>query len=563
MPTTSRPPRAFTLIELIVVILILGILSALAVVGYNAATDRAEASATQTKARNIATAVLAEATRSGSSSFDRSAVIAAVEEAFDVEVVDGMTASAWELGGPDDSPSRDDQFAVGFDDGKGMFNAQSGTRAVVVAGGKFPAAVSITTDGAAKPQTVDPGTTPSTAGDGATPTPTPATFEIAVNTSAPQCTDSSIVLPIAGFTSLDVDWGDGTGSENFSSGAVAHTYSAPGQYAITVKGQFDAFATATPFTSEQPAADSPCLISTGRWDEGTGTKTISFNGAVNLASVPTIPSTTTVLHRAFFNVPNFNGDISGWDTKNVTHMGGMFYQAASFNGDISGWDTSSVTDMSSMFQSATSFNGDLSAWNTKSVTDMGHMFSYAKAFNGDVSAWDTSSVTDMTALFQDATAFNGDVSAWDVSKVTKLGSIFMRAPAFNSDLSRWDTSKVTDTSQAFAGASSFNQDISSWDTSRVTTMALMFSNAPAFNQDISAWNTANVTSMSSMFNNATAFNQDIGGWNTGKVTNMNFAFSGASQFNQDLSRWNVSKVVQRTQFAASTPAWTLPKPVFA
>ena len=48
----------------------------------------------------------------------------------------------------------------------------------------------------------------------------------------------------------------------------------------------------------------------------------------------------------------------------------MFEGAAAFNGDLSGWDVRNVTDMSSMFCSAAAFNGDLSGWDVRNVTDM-------------------------------------------------------------------------------------------------------------------------------------------------------------------------------------------------
>ena len=47
----------------------------------------------------------------------------------------------------------------------------------------------------------------------------------------------------------------------------------------------------------------------------------------------------------FGNASAFNGDISGWDTSNVTNMEYMFIDASVFNKDISGWDTSNVTNM--------------------------------------------------------------------------------------------------------------------------------------------------------------------------------------------------------------------------
>jgi len=87
-------------------------------------------------------------------------------------------------------------------------------------------------------------------------------------------------------------------------------------------------------------------------------------------------------------------------------------------GDISQWDTNEVTDMSGIFQDASSFNGNISEWKTSNVTDMRNMFSGAPIFNGNISGWDTSSVTDMAYMFYGATSFNGILNCWDVKKVS-------------------------------------------------------------------------------------------------------------------------------------------------
>ena len=110
----------------------------------------------------------------------------------------------------------------------------------------------------------------------------------------------------------------------------------------------------------------------------------------------------------------FNGDISNWDTSQVTNMYAMFWQATSFNRPIGGWDTSKVTNMNSVFSSANAFNQDIGSWDTSQVTDMGHMFSSASAFNHDISSWTGSAATTaQTGMFYDATAFQAKFTCTD------------------------------------------------------------------------------------------------------------------------------------------------------
>ena len=62
----------------------------------------------------------------------------------------------------------------------------------------------------------------------------------------------------------------------------------------------------------------------------------------------------------------------------------MFSYTTDFNQNISGWDTSNVTDMNSMFKNATAFNQDISGWDTCKVIDMKDIFSDAKNFDKDI-----------------------------------------------------------------------------------------------------------------------------------------------------------------------------------
>ena len=103
-----------------------------------------------------------------------------------------------------------------------------------------------------------------------------------------------------------------------------------------------------------------------------------------------------------FSSSNFNSNISGWNTTNVTNMSYMFSNASVFDSDISGWDTSNVTDMSNMFYNAGNFNSDISGWDTSNVTDMSSMFYNNEGtykFNQDVGKWDVNNVINMSDMF--------------------------------------------------------------------------------------------------------------------------------------------------------------------
>ena len=245
---------------------------------------------------------------------------------------------------------------------------------------------------------------------------------------------------------------------------------------------------------------------------------------------------------SLFNNPDFNSEISFWDTSRVTNMWGMFAGTHAFNQYIGDWDTSNVTNMASMFYGASSFNQDIGNWDTSSVINMHYMFASTTIFNQDIGNWDTSSVTDMTSMFESAISFNQDIGNWDVSNVLNMSYMFFNTDFFNANISDWDISSVQYIDNMFNGAMVFNQDIGNWNTSNVLGMSGVFGSAENFNQNISEWNTSSATNMESMFYGATAFNQDIGDWDVSNVTSMRYMFADASSFNQDIGDWNISSV---------------------
>ena len=67
-------------------------------------------------------------------------------------------------------------------------------------------------------------------------------------------------------------------------------------------------------------------------------------------------------------------------------------------GLIANWDVSAITDMYQLFYNLKNFNADISSWDTSGVTTLSQMFRYASAFNQPLS-WDTSRVTNMFGMF--------------------------------------------------------------------------------------------------------------------------------------------------------------------
>ena len=281
---------------------------------------------------------------------------------------------------------------------------------------------------------------------------------------------------------------------------------------------------------------------------------------------------------------NNYGTMKNWNTSLVTKMVGYvwyddytadfigFGSKSSFNGDISGWDTSQVTTMESMFMEASAFNQNIGEWDTSQVINMEQMFYRASAFNQDISGWTgTAATTSQVNIFFDATAFLlkftcFETSAGPISSCTCNSDYCLTDDTFYNAIEQclledefnglcttygltttkygtmpdWDVSRVTkmvgidDYTADFIGfgsKSSFNGDISGWDTSQVTTMESMFMEASAFNQNIGEWDTSQVINMEQMFYGASAFNQDISGWTgTAATTSQVNIFFDATAF---------------------------------
>ena len=188
--------------------------------------------------------------------------------------------------------------------------------------------------------------------------------------------------------------------------------------------------------------------------------------------------------------------------------------------------------------------GNISEWNTSNITDMSNLFYELNDFNEDISRWDVSNVENMEGMFNEAKAFNQPIGNWKVSNVTNMRDMFNAAKAFNQPIGGWDVSKVKNMDGMFMNAITFNQPIGDWNVSSVINMELMFYKAKAFNKPIGNWNVSNVTNMDAMFYKAEAFNQPIGDWDVSKAPIMTDMFNNSGY---NLKEPNVERSKQRIQ----------------
>ena len=331
-----------------------------------------------------------------------------------------------------------------------------------------------------------------------------------------------------------------------------------------------------PITPTNPEVPDPVYGLISNWDTSNITSMASAFDAANTAYSAEVQA----------SIPNFNQNLSSWDTHLVESMENMFSQATMFNngaapgvggvpftadGDI--WNTGAVLSMFQMFGNCAAFNQDVSSWDTHAVTTMQFMFGEATTFNNGAepgvggvpfnrtldSIWDTGQVTDMFYMFGGCAAFNQNVSSWDTHAVTTMNFMFAGATTFNNGAapgvggvpfdrtlgSIWNTGQVLSMAGMFFGCVAFNQNVSSWDTHAVTIMSGMFLGATMFNNGAnpgvggvpfdrtpnSIWDTRQVLNMYAMFGNCAAFNQNVSSWDTHAVTTMGGMFGGATTFN--------------------------------
>ena len=111
------------------------------------------------------------------------------------------------------------------------------------------------------------------------------------------------------------------------------------------------------------------------------------------------------VYQFYDNIKNKNKyNLSKLDVSRIKNMDDVFMYSL-FDGDISQWNTSNVTSMDSMFNGATKFNSDISKWDVSKVITMDYMFANTKKFNRNISNWNLEKIRLCEDMFDNAKAF--------------------------------------------------------------------------------------------------------------------------------------------------------------
>lgn len=192
-------------------------------------------------------------------------------------------------------------------------------------------------------------------------------------------------------------------------------------------------------------------------------------------------------------------DLSNFDTSNVTNMHSMFWESQAASIDLSSFNTSNVTDMSYMFYHSQAATLNLGSFDTSKVTNMDSMFGSSQATSIILSSFNTSNVTNMSYMFGFSKLTSLDLSNFDTSKVTTMYWMFYYSQAASLDLSNFNTSKVTNMDSMFSGSQAVSLVLSSFNTSNVITMKGMFYKSKVVSLDLSSFDTSKVTDVSGIF----------------------------------------------------------------
>lgn len=287
---------------------------------------------------------------------------------------------------------------------------------------------------------------------------------------------------------IDVDWGDGSPIENFTTVNPTHVYVSTGQHTVTITGQ------STQYGASDITFQSKCIDVIKYGDLGIEDWFRAFyqSSVTDVTATDGVKSEATITAQMFAETTTLTSvDISNFDYTNVTDMSIMFKNCSSLiSMDLSNINFGIVADMSQMFRSCTSLTSlDLSNTITNSLINLDQLcLLCANLITVNLSGIDSSNVTAFSSMFEGCTSITSiNLTNVDTSSSITMQRMFTNCSALTSlDFSSFDMGNVADISFMFFNCSGFSPDISGFDVSSVTTADRMMESSGFSDSDYDA-----------------------------------------------------------------------------
>ena len=244
---------------------------------------------------------------------------------------------------------------------------------------------------------------------------------------------------------FNINWGDETQENIFSSGTVSHTYASSGKYTITIEGNLPEM---KEITTKNVVELKQLNLSTVKAFKFT------FAGQKNLTgTIPELPDSLTNGSNMFMDCSGLTGSIPALPDS-LTNGSWMFFDCRSLTGMTSHISTS-LTDGSWMFYGCSKLTGTIPPL-PDSLKNGENMFSSCSGLTGMTSHISTS-LTDGSYMFYGCSGLTGTIPALPDS-LTDGGGMFRNCSSLTGMTSHISTS-LTNGSMMFEGCSSLTGTI--------------------------------------------------------------------------------------------------------
>ena len=288
-------------------------------------------------------------------------------------------------------------------------------------------------------------------------------FVLRIQTDNPGTSeDNQFTLPLTGGGyNYTIDWGDGTVEENITDGTNrTHTYPSPGIYTIAITGDF-------PRIHFNNNDDRRKAIELMQWGDISWSSMVhAFNGAQNMSisasDTPDLSNVTNASNMLRGSTDLSNVNFDQWDMSNIERVTNMFFGSDIRNIDVSTWDTSSFLYIEQMFRNTSQLQTlNVSNWDVTSVITAHGFLLNSSVQEVNFTGWNTANIETMQNMFQNTDISNlSQIESWDVSSVRNMNRMFSNSQNV-PDVSNWNITSATNISEMFQNSSLSNSQYQS------------------------------------------------------------------------------------------------------